>query len=295
MSPERYQRLVAGETCTATLGDRARWRLSGPDRVRYLNGQVTTDVAALSENTAAYAAVCTAKGRMEGDVWVAAHGDEFFLDAVGELRESLGQRLQKYLIADDAELVDITEEWSLSHIFGETLPELPDNAFSVPNVRFGLLGHDVWITGLGAVTLGESVDAQTLETLRLEYGIPRWGAELGPQTLPPEAGPSMLHAISYTKGCYVGQETIARLKSVGHVNRTLVLLASESDVPPALGAKVVHADKDAGVITTAGYSPRLQRGLGMAYVPRDLAAEGTAFRVGQLPVAVISPLTAAVL
>jgi folate-binding protein YgfZ len=94
--------------------------------------------------------------------------------------------------------------------------------------------------------------------LRLEQGIPTWGAELSTNTLPPEAGPHMLAAISYTKGCYVGQETIARLKSVGHVNRTLVFLESDSAKIPATGAKLLQAEKELGLVTSSGFSPRLR-------------------------------------
>jgi folate-binding protein YgfZ len=286
MNLDFYQRILAGESMTRILAGQSLWSLSGPDRVRYLNGQVTGDVAALTDGEARLAAVCTAKGRMEGAVHIAAHGDTLFLDAEPALRESLGARLEKYLIADDALFEDVTELWSLSHVFGVTPPPQPETGFVVHHERYGLPGHDVWIPGSGAVVVGESVDEDVVETLRMEHAIPRWGAELTTQTLPPEAGPAMLRAISYTKGCYVGQETIARLKSVGHVNRTLVLLRSATADFPAPGTKLVAGEKEVGVVTSAGFSPRLGAGIALGYVPPALAAEGTSLRAGEVALTV---------
>jgi folate-binding protein YgfZ len=284
-----HRRLVAGEALTFVLSSRARWRLTGPDRVRYLNGQVTSDVTGLKEGQVGYAAVCTAKGRMEGDVYIAEHGGEFFLDADGDLRESLGARLEKYLIADDAVFEDVTASWSLSHVFGAMAPPVPESAFALRHARFGLPGHDVWIPGSDAVIMGDSVEADVVETLRLESGLPKWGAELTVNTLPPEAGPHLLAAISYTKGCYVGQETIARLKSVGHVNRTLVFLQSESTAFPAPGAKLMQGEKEAGTVTSGGFSPRLDKGVALGYVPRQAAVEGNIFVTNGLNLTVSTP------
>jgi len=282
MNLDLYQRILSGESATRILAGQSLWRLSGPDRVRYLNGQVTADVAALPEGETRLAAVCTAKGRMEGAVHIAARGDALFLDADPELRESLGARLEKYLIADDALFEDVSEHWSLSHVFGATPPPPLATGFIVRHDRYGLLGHDVWIPGTGAVVVGESVDADVVETLRLENAIPRWGAELTAQTLPPEAGPVMLDAISYTKGCYVGQETIARLKSVGHVNRTLVLLRSATTDFPAPGTKLAVGEKETGTVTSAGFSPRFGTGIALGYVPTALATAGSSLRAGEL-------------
>src|SRR5271170_7158087 len=111
MNQDIYHRILAGEQLTFDLSPRSLWRLTGPDAARYLNGQITNDVRALAEGYAFYAAVCTAKGRMEGDVSVALHAGGFYLDADNELRESLGARLEKYLIADDAVFEDIGAEW----------------------------------------------------------------------------------------------------------------------------------------------------------------------------------------
>src|SRR5271156_5696338 len=126
MNLDVYRRILAGESQTAVLSPRALWRLTGPDAARYLNGQVTNDVAHLADGEACYAAVCTAKGRMEGDVSIARHGVEFYLDADLVLRESLGARLEKYLIADDAVFEDVSEVWSLSHVFGAAPPPAPE-------------------------------------------------------------------------------------------------------------------------------------------------------------------------
>ncbi len=291
MNLDVYRRILAGESLTAILSPRAFWKFSGPDAARYLNGQVTADVTLLAEGKATYAAVCTAKGRMEGDVTLALHGGEFYLDADLALRESLGARLDKYLIADDAVLEDISDLWCLSHVFGVKPPPTPQMGFVAANARFGLPGHDVWIAESGAAVLGDTVEAAVLETLRLEAAIPRWGAELTANTLPPEAGPVMLDAISYTKGCYVGQETIARLKSVGHVNRTLVLLKSDSAKFPAPGAKLVQGEKEIGTVTSSGTSPRLNAGIALGYVHYQLAAVGTVFQADGLNLTVIAPLS----
>jgi folate-binding protein YgfZ len=291
MNLDIYRRLLDGASLTFDLAPRSLWRLTGPDAARYLNGQITSDVTVLADGHASYAAVCTAKGRMEGDVSIALHGGEFYLDADDVLHESLGARLEKYLIADDAVFEDISAEWKLSHVFGATPPPTSTGGFVIAYARFGLPGHDVWTPGPNATVLGENVEADVIETLRLEHGLPRWDAELTTTTLPPEAGPHMLEAISYTKGCYVGQETIARLKSVGHVNRTLVFLHSDSATIPAKGAKLTHADKEVGAITSSGYSPRLEKGIALAYVQRQAAQEGTSLQAGGLNLTIASPLS----
>ncbi len=290
MNLEIYNRILAGESLTFPLSPRALWRLTGADAARYLNGQVTNDITRLTENSAYYAAVCTAKGRMEGDVSIALHGGEFYLDAEPALRESLGARLDKYLIADDAAFEDLSDVWHLAHVFGSNPPPAPQDGFVVSHARFGLPGHDIWSAGPLPVA-SPAVEADVVEILRLEHSIPRWGAELGANTLPPEAGPAMLAAISYTKGCYVGQETIARLKSVGHVNRTLVFLKSDSESFPATGAKLVHDGREIGVVTSSGLSPRLGKGVALGYVQRQHAAEATSLQADALQLTVTAPLS----
>jgi folate-binding protein YgfZ len=291
MNLDTYRRILAGGSLTAVLSPRALWRLTGPDAARYLNGQVTNDVARLADGHACYAAVCTAKGRMEGDVSIALHSREFYLEADLILRESLGARLEKYLIADDAVFEDVSDLWSLRHVFGATPPPAPETGFVIAYARFGMPGHDVWDANPNAVIADAAVEADVIETLRLEHGIPRWGAELTTATLPPEAGPHMLEAISYTKGCYVGQETIARLKSVGHVNRSLVFLQSDSAAFPAPGTKLMLGDHETGAVTSSGYSPRLEKGIALGYAQRQAAAHGALLQAGGLNLTVAAPLS----
>jgi len=291
MNLDNYRSILAGESRTAVLSPRALWRLTGPDAARYLNGQVTNDIASLADGHACYAAVCTAKGRMEGDVSIALHGAEFYLDADCALRESLGARLEKYLIADDVAFEDVSDLWSLSHVFGATPPFEPEAGFIIAYARFGVLGHDVWVANPNPVIAGAPVEADVIETLRLEHGLPRWGAELTTATLPPEAGPYMLKAISYTKGCYVGQETIARLKSVGHINRTLVFLQSDSAAFPVPGTKLKQGDHEVGVVTSSGYSPRLEKGIALGYTQRQAAACGASLQADDLNLTVATPLS----
>jgi folate-binding protein YgfZ len=155
-----------------------------------------------------------------------------------------------------------------------------------------LPGHDVWIPGSEGVVIGESAAADVIETLRLEHGIPVWDAELTPTTLPPEGGPYLLDAISYSKGCYVGQETIARLKSVGHVNRTLVFLRVEGSAVPQPATKILQDGREVGTITSGGFSPSLQCGIALGFVQRNLAELGTELIAANLMLTVSEPVVA---
>jgi folate-binding protein YgfZ len=270
---------------------RAVWRFTGPDRVRYVNGQVTNDVARLQPDQTCYAAVTTAKGRMEGEVFIRAMDDTLWLDAPLELRESLGLRLGKYLIADDAEMEDVTDEWTLVHILGGGELNVERSTLSVQRsdfARYGLVGTDFWVTAGQPHSLGEEVDPLVLETIRLELGWPRWGMELDANTLPPEAGLES-RAISYDKGCYIGQETIARIKSIGHVNRSLCVLAALDDTTPTVETPLTASGQKVGHITSAGFSPLLQKGIALGWVGRHHAAPGTELEAGGQILTVIPP------
>jgi len=286
MNTDIYQSLRQGESGSIALTDRALWRLTGADRVRYLNGQVTNDVASMKEGTALYAAVCTAKGRMAGDVFIGASADALWIDADLSLRESLGARLEKYIIADDAVLEDVTGDWRLTHVFGE------DEKFSQAafrNPRFGLPAVDVWMNyDATKIVRGIEVSADIAEILRIEHGLPKWGAEMTEETLPPEAGMDR-NGISYTKGCYVGQETIARIKSIGHVNKVLVVLEAADRSIPKTGAELRAGEQSVGKTTSSGYSPALEKGIALGYVQRQHAVVGGSFECGGLTLKMIEP------
>lgn len=180
--------------------------------------------------------VTSAKGRLQAEVWVvgeagAAPGHSALLvDAPGELRESLLARLERYIVADDVSLEDVTGEAELLHFAVPVLPDLGEfhPLASVRVARAARLGEDGWDVWVPAdrfvefcAGLGERLgSAYDYERLRVERGVPAWGAELSEETLPPEAGLDKTH-VDYHKGCYIGQEVISRLKSVGHVNRVL--------------------------------------------------------------------------
>jgi len=135
----------------------------------------------------------------------------------------------------------------------------------------------------GAMVVG----TEALETVRIETGVPRFGADMSEENFPPEARIED-RAVSYTKGCYLGQETIARIKTYGHVNRLLVGLLPETDAPIPRGAKLYHPDvtsvlrehKEAGYVTSSVYSPALKRIIALGYVNRKIEEPGTRVTIG---------------
>jgi len=261
----------------ADLSARVELVLTGVDRVRYLNGQVTSNVTKLAVGQTQPACVTTAKGRLCAEVLITATADALHIDAAAALRDSLPARLERYIIADDAALEDVTDARALLHFLGLPPPALA-GAWSVPARRFGRDGWDLRLPAADkAAVLAQHpvLDDALLETLRIEAGVPRWGRELGEDTLPPEAGLDRTH-IDFHKGCYIGQEVISRLKSVGHVNRQLTGFVSADATPIPVGASLFSPgeDRPAGLITSAAWSFALEKPIALGYLRRGSPTSG---------------------
>src|SRR5687767_12148562 len=213
------------------LSRSVKMRLSGPDALRYLNGQVTNDVRRLGQGVESLpACLCNHKGKLEAFVMISRDATgAFYITADEALRDFLPLRMEKYLISDNAALEDVTEKFSLVHGWGEAaahlnspLPGEIPGSFS--STRLRTPGVDVWLPASEASGF-DFVSDEALETLRIDRGIPAWVPELSQNILPPEARLDS-SAIDYYKGCYTGQEVISRIRSVGKVNRLLVSLAA---------------------------------------------------------------------
>jgi len=266
------------------LSERAKLRITGSDRLRFLNGQVTNDVRKASESAAIEACVLSAKGRMNGHVFLSAGQDCFLVDADPELREGLLARLERYVIADDVQIEDVTDQLSLFHVLAPTGPAAGDGWRLVSARRFTETGWDVWIDA----TLHDVVarhlssafrffDAASAEVFRVEEGIPRWGRELTEEIIPIEANLEG-RAIDYEKGCYIGQEVISRIKISGQTNKRLCGLVSLREAPLSTGMKLTatgEKSKEAGWITSATRSERLGKEIALAYVKRGFNSAGS--------------------
>jgi folate-binding protein YgfZ len=272
MTPELFQQLEA-HGGIVDLSSRAKFRLSGGDRVRYLNGQVTNDVRTASAERTLYACVTDLKGKIVGDIHVHAGTDCLLLDAEPDLREVLGPRLERYIIADDAELTDITDEWQLWHVFGEAAANLDAaGATLVKADRLGREGLDLWLPASSSKPQASSpiLSAEDFETYRILRGIPRYPNELNADTFPPEAGLDAC-AMSYTKGCYIGQEILSRIRTTGKMPRTLIRWTAEGAVKQ--GDEVLLGDKVIGTIASVATHPITQLTTGLAYVRQGTSGD----------------------
>ncbi len=267
----------------ADLSDRTKLRLTGADRVRYLNGQVTADVRKLAAGRSMPACVTTAKGRLCAEIFITATEDALVLDADGSLRESLPARLEKYIIADDVTLEDLSETMRLVHVTGDGVDGKTALTARGAN-RFGQTGVDLFLpteifdeTWTRLASAHAVLDEGLRELLRIEAGIPRWGRELTEETLPPEAGLERTH-IDYHKGCYIGQEVISRLKSVGHVNRELTGFISTEGALLKPGAQIFAAEalagKPLGTLTSVVWSFSLEKPIALGYLKRGSPTGG---------------------
>jgi folate-binding protein YgfZ len=248
---------------------------------------------------------------MESDLNVYCLAEELLLDFEPGLSSKISERLNRFIVADDVQVVDVAPHYGLLSVQGPDsqrvlkqlglLSELPARPFDFKNTtdanlgeiyiarqpRLRTEGFDLFVPvpGLGAVADkliaatkavgGRPCGWQAMETARIEAGVPRFGADMDEGNLPQECGIEA-SAVSYTKGCYIGQEVLNRVHTLGHVNRSLhgLLLADDLAALPRKGEKLLHAGKEVGFITSATRSPRSNRNIALGYVRREAAEPG---------------------
>lgn len=269
------------------LSPRVKLRVTGADARRFLNGQISNDLRKATANFAIQASVLTAKGKLNANVFISAETDSFVLDADPEVSEELPARIERYIIADDVQIEDVTERFAIFHVTGEIKPALSRPLRAVGADRFGCPGWDIWAERAEGERVRQelsanlaSCDDECAEIFRIERGIPRWGRELTDQIIPTEANLEAT-SIDYSKGCYIGQEVISRIKMSGQTNKRMCGLVSISGAPLRPGMRLVPDEgegKEVGWITSATRSPRLEKEIALGYVKRGFNSLASRFR-----------------
>jgi folate-binding protein YgfZ len=263
---------------------RVKLRVTGADASRFLNGQITNDLRKATSTSALQASILNAKGKTSAHVFISLDNGAFLLDADPELREELPARLDRYIIADDVQLEDVTERFAIFHVTGEVAPADLASDRTIAANRFGCPGSDFWFDAGERAKVYQALAARLpfcddacAEIFRIEQGIPRWGRELTNEIIPVEANLEAT-SIDYAKGCYIGQEVISRMKMSGQTNKRLCGLTSVSGVPLQVGMTLAadsDPGKDAGWITSAARSSRLGKEIALGYVKRGFNSSGT--------------------
>lgn len=289
--------------------DRGRFELSGANAVATLNGLVTNDVAALKPGQGQYAAALTAKGKIVADMVVLMLGDRLQLHTSPIAAPGLGAMLAKFVNPRFAALNDATAATadltltgpaaaailsgasggspteedlaalpSFWHVAGAIdtapvtivrLPSIGGDNSSVYSVILSRDAVDRVGTRLRAAGAVDGTEAM-METLRVESGYPAWGIDMDENTLPQEANLDEMHAVSYTKGCYIGQETVARIHFRGHVNRSLRRLAFSDGIQPPRGAVLQDSEhRGIGEVRSTACSER-EGAIGIGMVRREI-------------------------
>jgi tRNA-modifying protein YgfZ len=279
MTADLYRTIGQCGSC-ADLSPRAKFRLTGADRARYLNGQVTNDVHKASKEVALHACVVNAKGRIEAEVFihVSPEGDALMVDADPGLREIVAARLERYIVADEVTVEDVTEQWNVLHCFaggehGTPESEAFPDSHLVSCSRFGTPGVDLWWPASSSVLPVPSslLSDHDMEVLRILRGIPCWPHELNNEAFPQESGLEG-QVMDFAKGCYIGQEVLSRIKMTGKMPRVLRRFqVSEGEVQVEPGTRLMiegegGAMKEAGKVTSVAWHPLLDRQVGLAYV-----------------------------
>jgi folate-binding protein YgfZ len=269
------------------LSPRVKLRITGADALRFLNGQISNDLRKATTDFAIQASVLSAKGKSNANVFISAEADSFVLDADPEVREELPARIERYIIADDVQIEDVTDRFAIFHITGEFTPVPFRPSRTVQADRFGCSGWDIWSERAELERVRQELvatlvfcDEECAEVFRIERGIPRWGRELTDQIIPTEANLEAT-SIDYSKGCYIGQEVISRIKMSGQTNKRLCGLVSVSGTPLGSGMRLVPGEdegKEVGWITSAARSPRLGKEIALGYVKRGFNAVGSRFQ-----------------
>ncbi|HEX4565277.1 MAG TPA: glycine cleavage T C-terminal barrel domain-containing protein [Vicinamibacterales bacterium] len=301
-----YRALVQGAGLVDPVWT-GRLLLTGADRRAYLQGLLTNDIDALSSGTGCYAAMLNAQGRMLTDMHVFELGNAVLLTLPAAVTHAIRVHLDRFIFSEDVHVQDATESLAQIGVYGplarEAIAGVTIDAPSlviIPNDEPGIDGFDVFADRALAAGVRERlvkaaavpVTSADVETVRIERGRPRWGADMDTDTIPLEAGIED-RAISRTKGCYVGQEVIVRVIDRGHgrVARRLVGLTFDpAATVPIAGAHIASGERDIGRVTSAVWSPALSRPIALGYVQRDfvdpetpVTIDGVTGQVAQLP------------
>jgi len=299
------------------LSERGLIEVTGGDASRWLDGMVSNDITQLAPGGASsgcYATLLTPKGRIVADLHVLARGEGYWLETAPDAVARVTARLERYIIADDVKLTDRSEDFEsvgvegaaaaqlLVRASGEAVDGLARGSWlalevggvTVTAARFGWSGEDAFqllaprgsgsaavsalLAAAGDIDAAECSPA-ALEVLRIEAGVPLLGPELDEEVFPDEA--RLSEAISRTKGCYTGQEIVARLYSRGAVNHLLVGLSFEADEPPAPDTVLVVDGRTTGEVTSACTSPSAGA-IGLGYVRCEHAEPGTEVTAGDV-------------
>jgi folate-binding protein YgfZ len=240
------------------LGERARVRVTGADRLRYLNGQLSNDLRRLVSGEAMPALLLTAKGKLCADVFVWIDRESLIVEADVSLEETLSARLERYAVSDDVVFELLGPEAERCHVFGS----VSEGKDGLRIRRLGVEGVDVASAPNGLKEAGHD----EVELLRIERGLPRWGSELSEDTLPQEADLDRT-AVDFNKGCYVGQEVVSRIHSVGRVNRHLCGFVGDFDPSLAGAATLLDArGRKSGRLTSATYHPELRKTVALGFL-----------------------------
>lgn len=291
------------------LSCRARFLISGSEAVPFLNGLITNDMKTLEEGRWMPAAFPSVQGRLLASVRVIHRGEGFLIDTEAASHVQVLKTIERFTLAGDFRVSDITTQTALLSLQGKSAADiirsiLGEAATGVP--RHGVAqtswrqqpvtvlrathtaedGFDLFVQADDAQTLLESmvnagarpVGHDALEVLRTEAGVPRYGLDMDDTTVVTES--NLDDAVSYTKGCYIGQEIIARIKYRGHVAKKLVGLLFASAVKLDQGAKIrSFDDKEIGRVTSVTLSPHLGRTIALGYVKYDYISPDTELKV----------------
>ena len=284
---------------------------TGSERASFLHALLTNDIARLTKGTGAYAAYLTPQGRMISDMRVIETGERMLLAVERNIAATLASRFDQLIFSEDVQVSDASLLIAVVGVHGPRAAAIVERAIDVTveglaqpyhNISgdaitvvrddcFGVPGYELYVAAdvaddLRARMVREGAlpaDAATLETLRIEARRPRFGVDMTTETIPLEAGIEH-RAISFTKGCYVGQEVIIRVMHRGHgrVARRLVAMVIPGGGVPAAGDPIRSGEKVVGEVTSAAESPRAGAPIAIGYVHRDHAAPGAALTINGL-------------
>jgi tRNA-modifying protein YgfZ len=278
------------DACGAVRRDeRARWVFAGDKAGETLAGLVTNDVEVLTPGTGCYAAALTPKGRIVADVRVFRREQDYLVDVASRASLGWSELVRKYVNPRAAKFADVTESTGCVGVYGPRAPSVVTRVFQldpalvaslvpyshfevrhgegalrmVRSPDFGVAGFDI-MGSIGDVDAAfdaiiaagsRPVGLAAADIVRVEAGRPEWGIDMDDTTIPQEANLEALHAISYTKGCYTGQEVVARVHFRGHVNRHIRGLAADVPMPPR-GALVSTDHVELGEVRSSVISPK---------------------------------------